>query len=110
MRLPLMLAVAILVSGCNSLAGFSDALVPQLVPIDARLHSDRTCGDLATAALAAMSGNAGAAGVSPQAVLAIVKECEARDDSTTIRVDPQGARKAFHNAVAKPLPVPIPGV
>jgi len=96
-------------SGCAALQGFNavnTALVPQLKPIDARMHTDITCSDLASALLAASSGVPNAAPLSPQQIIALVKACENRDQSTTITIDPQGGRQALNSVVAKAAAAP----
>ena len=107
-----MIFVAVLataLTGCAALGGladFNDALVPELKPIDARIHSDLTCGDIGKAVLAELAGNPAAAPISAASALNIVAACERRDESMTIKIDPQAARKVIGDAARRPLPVP----
>ena len=95
------LGVAASISGCDTLAGlakFNQALVPEFKPIDARIHSDITCGDLAAQLLGVAADQKLSAG---QAV-AIVQFCERRDATQVLTLDPQGARKVLQGALSKP--------
>jgi len=91
------LLLATSLSGCaglQGLAGFNNALLPQLKPIDARIHTDITCGDLARNVL----GFGGS--ISADQAVAIVQFCERRDSTQTLTLDPQGARKALDQAIS----------
>lgn len=84
-------------SGCTGLqaiAGFNNALLPQLKPVDVRIHTDVTCGDMAGQVLGISAGQ-----MSAQAAVAIVQFCERRDATQTLQMDPQGARKALDQAI-----------
>lgn len=93
------LALAASVSACGSLTAFNAALVPQLRPVDAKIHTDVTCGDMAAQVLGVTAGNNQL--TAPQAV-AIVQFCERRDATQTLTLDPQGARKVLDGIVNKP--------
>jgi hypothetical protein len=97
----------------QGLTAFNSALVPELKPVDAKIHNDVTCGDLAAKVMAiangAQNGAAPTASLSPQQVLAIVQFCEQRDATTTLQLDPQGARKVLEGLVNKPSAGLTPG-
>lgn len=78
----------------QGLVGFNNALLPQLKPIDVKIHTDISCGDMARDVL----GTGGAQLTADQAV-AIVQFCERRDATQTLQMDPQGGRKALDAAV-----------
>lgn len=90
-------AAALALSGCAGLTAFNSALIPQLKPVDARIHTDISCGDLAANVLGTAGGQ-----LSGAQVAAIVQYCERRDATQTLTLDPQGARKVLEGVVNKP--------
>lgn len=93
---------AVAVSGCQALQGltaFNSALVPQLKPVDAKIHTDVTCGDMAAQVLGV---TAGTNQLSASQAVAIVQFCERRDATQTLTLDPEGARKVLNGIVNKP--------
>lgn len=95
---------ALALSGCSLFQGLTavnSALIPQLKPVDARIHTDVSCGDMAAQVLGIAGGQ-----LSAPAAVAIVQFCERRDATQTLTLDPQGARKVLDGMVNKP-PVPL---
>jgi hypothetical protein len=91
------LCAAVALSGCaglQGLVGFNNALLPQLKPVDVRIHTDVTCGDMAAQVLGISGGQ-----MTPAAAVGIVQFCERRDATQTLQMDPQGARRALDHAV-----------
>jgi hypothetical protein len=91
-------AASLAMSGCAGVRAFNSALVPQLKPVDARIHTDVTCGDMAAQVLGVTAGQ-----LSAPAAVAIVQFCERRDATQTLTLDPQGARKVLDGIVNKPI-------
>jgi hypothetical protein len=86
-------------AGCQAmqgLVGFNNALLPQLKPVDVRIHTDVTCGDMAAQVLGISGGQ-----MTPAAAVGIVQFCERRDATQTLQMDPQGARKALDGAITQ---------
>lgn len=103
MRNPVTVAAATLclsLSGCAGISQFNSALVPTLKPLDVSIHTDTTCGDLASMVM-------GMTQLDAVGALAVVRACEQRDASTRLTVDLQGARKALPGLM-KPSLVPVP--
>lgn len=98
-------AAALALSGCaamQGLAGFNNALLPQLKPVDLKIHTDTTCGDMAAQVLGVGGGQ-----ISAAAAVSIVQFCERRDATQMLMMDPQGARKALDMVITKAPAVPI---
>lgn len=90
---------ALSLSGCQAIqgiVGFNNALLPELKPVDVRIHTDVTCGDMAAQVLGISGGQ-----MTPAAAVGIVQFCERRDATQTLQIDPQGARKALDGAIAQ---------
>lgn len=101
----LVAASAFALSGCAGLTAFNSALVPQLKPVDARIHTDVSCGDMAAQVLGVTAGQ-----LSAPATVAIVQFCERRDATQTLTLDPQGARKVLSGILNKPVSSGLPAV
>lgn len=97
-------ALALSLSGCGSLTAFNKALLPTLKPIDARIHQDETCGDLARKVMGVTAENK----LTADQALAIVEFCEKRDASSTLTLDPQGARQVLDKALSNPAAAALP--
>jgi hypothetical protein len=92
------LSAAIGLQGCQSVLGFNEALVPQLKPIEARIATVKTCGDMVRDATGVVGEQPGAQLNADQA-LRLVQACEQRDKDGSVTIDPQGARKALRGAL-----------
>lgn len=101
----LVAASAVALSGCAGVSAFNSALIPQLKPVDARIHTDVSCGDMASQVLGVSGGQ-----LSAPAALAIVQFCERRDATQTLTLDPQGARKVLGGILNKPVTSNLPAV
>jgi hypothetical protein len=81
-------------SGCAGLSAFNTALIPQLKPVDAKIHTDTTCGDMAAQVMGITETE-----LTAKQAVAIVQFCERRDATQTLTLDPQGARRVLAGAL-----------